>query len=174
MSNKILICSAILLISSGLAFVTGKEEAKTYVIPSSITSTSSDVKSPPIKAIYLEPPTSEKIKQDLAGKTIEINGELHSFLGSELNLCKIVDLKQFNEGLQIDVIICGDITIIDRRKPKDFVYSHEQISGTMKVYYDRAKGAFSYKKAESVNLKKTVTPNTVAPPSSVRVTRYVD
>ena len=117
---------------------------------------------PQTQAIFLEPPTVDQIKQDLSGKTVIIGGKNHKFSGPELNYMNILTTNQTQEGgLVVDVQICADSTIVNRRGLLGIrkTYTHENVCGSVRVYYERRNGAWSYRMAENIDLQKTLVPN---------------
>lgn len=127
-----------------------------------------------IKTIFLDPPMEDAIKKDLGGKSVVISDVSHEFLGSEINSLKILEtIPSVKDEVLVEVEICADLTIVDRRI-LPHAFSHERVSGRMKIHYDRKEDHWNVKFLENVDLQKTVTPNTVAPASPTRVTKYID
>lgn len=128
-----------------------------------------------IKTIFLEPPTVDVIKNDLGGKMVAISGFNHQFYGSEFSSLEIIEaIPTTGDGVLVNVKLCADTTIVDRRRPPYLIYYHERVAGYVKIKYAKIGDNWSFKSFENTDLQRTLTPNTVAPPTAVRVTRYVD
>lgn len=122
-------------------------------------------------------PTIEQIKKDLSGKTITINGTNHTFVGPEINEVSITKTTvSDSDNISLDVKICADSTIVHVRRGLLFRrrhYSHENVCGSLKVYYKKNKEQkWEYRMAENVDLKKTIKLNSVAPSTKSTFWKY--
>lgn len=124
-----------------------------------------------IKAIFIEPPTSDIIKNDLKGKSVLISGSAHYFYGSELTSVEVIEaIPTVNDGVLVSVKISTDMNVVDRRKLPNLTF-HEKITGNMKIHYDKKGQNWQFYTINSVDLQKT-TLNVSSP--KAQVTRFID
>jgi len=173
MNRLVLVCAGVaLLVFGGLALMKGSQKTLPYYVRQHAAH-ASPLTSP--QSIFLEPPTVDQIKQDLSGKTITIAGQNHQFAGPELNYMNILTTNPAaNDGLEVDVQICADATIVNKKGILGVrkTYTHENVCGSLRVYYERKDGKWTYRMAENIDLQKMLHPNTKAPPSGTQVFRY--
>jgi hypothetical protein len=173
MNKVVLACAAFAVFAFGGLLLVKNNGAKTYYVPPH---NSSPLTSP--KPIFLEPPTVDQIKSDLSGKTVVVAGKNHQFAGPELNQMNILTSNPTPDGgMSVDVQICADTTIVNRKGVFGMrkTYAHENVCGSLRMYYDKKDGKWAYRMAENIDLQKMIKPNSVAPPSNNKqVFRYPD
>lgn len=178
MNRVALVCAAFAAVFLGGLLLTRSGETK--IIPYYVQHSLAAPQSPAVpapKSIFQNPPSMEKIKKDLSGKVVYINGHSHQFFGPELHQINILNYDSVNTGCMfVDVQVVADATIVERtglvfRREH---YSHENVSGSLRVYYEKKDVNWQFHKVESINLTKMVTPNAKAPPSVTQVWKYVN
>ena len=110
-----------------------------------------------VKPAVQEPPTVDQIRSDLSGKTIDINGKTHQFAGPELNYMSILTVNPKEGGLVIDVQIRSDAVTVNKKGLFRRTFTHENVYGSLRVYYEKKQGVWTYRMAENIDLQKTTT-----------------
>ncbi len=171
MNKAVLVCAIVaLVVFGGLLLLKNHGTTK---VPYYIPQQQAFVSPVPSKSIFQDPPTVDQITKDLAGKTVTINGKSHQFAGPELNYMNILSSKDSDNGVVVDVQICADITIVEKAGILRTRYSHENVCGSMRIYYEKKGDQWNFRMVENIDLQKMITPNSKAPPSGNQVFRHV-
>lgn len=174
MNRVVLVCAALALLVFGGLLLLKKNE--TRVVPYYVPGAASNLLASPAPTIpHFEPPSVDQIKKDLGGKTVSISGKSHQFVGPEINTVLVQKVTPVDsDNIAVDVSVCADATIVQQRGLLGArrQYTHENVCGTLRVYYERKDNQWVYRMAEGVDLQKMLTPNAKAPPTPSNVYRY--
>jgi hypothetical protein len=162
--SKFLICMAMAFSVFGILIALKPRPLKTvtYVLGSPQTEV-------PIKAIYQEPPSVSKIKHDLAGKTVVINGNAHKFLGPEINKLSIISSSpSVDDNIILEVEICADVIVIRRVGLLRSNRYQENVCGNLKISYFKKNDDWVFAGVDNIDMKKEIK----LPSRTVRFWRY--
>jgi hypothetical protein len=88
-------------------------------------------------------------------------------MGPELNYMSILTVQSSDsDNISVDVQVCADSTIVQRQGVMGLrkTFTHENVCGSLRVYYERKDSQWVYRMAENIDLQKMLTPNAKAPP----------
>lgn len=157
MNRVVLVCLAVALGAFGLMIALKQKNQRTVPVPYYVQS--NNQQGTP-RAIYQEPPTVDQIRKDLNGKVVQIGAYSHVFSAAELNYMNILNVNNDDHTMVVDVQVNSDATLVQKTGAFGLRrnYTHENLSGSVRLYYDRAGNTWVYKTAENIDLQKKLVP----------------
>lgn len=159
MNRMVLVCVAVALGAFGvLLAVKGGSSHKTVPVPYYVHA--APAAPSPSLPLYREPPSVDQIKRDLNGKVIHIGDTSHVFAANELNYLSVLNVNNDDNSMVVDVQVNSDATLVQKSGALGLrrTYTHENLSGSVRLYYERAGNTWTYKTAENIDLQKKLVP----------------
>jgi hypothetical protein len=156
--NRIILIGAFLVLGTVafLSLTAKNKDVKTVPVPYYVHSHQA---SQP-KALWQEPPAVDQIKKDLDGKAVQIAGSSHTFAAPEVNYVSILNVNGDDKTLVVDVQINSDVTLVQKAGALGLRknYTHENVSGSVRIYYDRQGDVWVYRMVENIDTTKKLIP----------------